>query len=197
MSLCAQEQDVFTAIIFHFQFHYPNTYSLDQSIQKMLNFILTAEALLQTLEEKAEMDMYLSSNDEEDMPTSSLKDKVIKNLPWLALGAGIIAACTCTALGSTILKECEVLSVFAQKMTSIMGSVMEKVPWPQPHHGEEGLWQTIAILATSVLVSCFQSTGINQGSETRYAVHMCTTNAIFKRTPFSNECHFSIWNRHA
>ena len=89
------------------------------------------------------------------MPKSSLKDKLMKNLPWLALGAGIIAACTCTALGSTILKECEMLSVFAQKMTSIMGSVMEKVPWPQPHHGEEGLWQTIAILATSVLVSFF------------------------------------------
>lgn len=77
---------------------------------------------------------------------------------WVVLGGAAIAiAAVCygishTAFGTWLAEECVGISTLIQKVSALVGGLMDKVPWPSPEHGAESIWQTITILFASVLV---------------------------------------------
>eukprot|EP00892_Ulva_mutabilis_P009068 jgi/Ulvmu1/6533/UM003_0166.1 len=71
-----------------------------------------------------------------------------------AAAVAIAAAVTLAAItpvGPWIAREVEIVGATVAKVTQVMAAIVEKIPWPQPVHGEEGLWETITILFTSVI----------------------------------------------
>lgn len=69
----------------------------------------------------------------------------------VALAAAITLAAV-SPLGPWIAREVEIVGAMVAKVSAVAGAILERIPWPQPVHGEEGLWETITILLTSVIV---------------------------------------------
>lgn len=88
------------------------------------------------------------------------KEAVKKGLPEplmraAAAAVALAAAVTLVAItpiGPWVAREVEIVGATVAKVTAVVGAIVEKIPWPQPVHGEEGLWETITILFTSVIV---------------------------------------------
>lgn len=100
----------------------------------------------------ADSDDDIGPDAEAAMAAAARAEKRRALLPYFALAAGLMAVFFLTPLGPWLSAEFEVVSVAAQKVSGVASAVMDKIPWPQPHHGEEGLYVTIAILMTSVIV---------------------------------------------
>jgi hypothetical protein len=109
--------------------------------------------------EKIDMD----SSFEEPSPRADMDDKKVAP-PWLKVMAAAVAlavsgyAIAQTPFGTWLAEEAAVTSVLIQKISAVVSSIMDKIPWPAPVHGAESIWETITILFASVLV---RSTGFS------------------------------------
>lgn len=109
---------------------------------------------------------YLEEDEAEDEEEAAGKRALPEPLMRAAAAAVALAAAVTlaaiTPIGPWIAREVEIVGAMVAKVSAVVGAVVEKIPWPQPVHGEEGLWETITILLTSVIVrrscSLFQVT---------------------------------------
>ena len=109
-----------------------------------------------TQEEIEKIDMEPIELDAESQAGASKPARYPDTLMRTIAAVGAIAAAvtlvSITPIGPWLAQEFAIVGATVAKVSALLKAIMERIPWPQPMHGEQGLWETITILFTSVIV---------------------------------------------
>lgn len=109
-----------------------------------------------TQEEIEKIDMEYIDFDSKSQEDASKPGQISETLMRTIAAVGAIAAAVTlvaiTPIGPWLADEFAIVGATVAKVSALIKAIMERIPWPQPMHGEKGLWETITILFTSVIV---------------------------------------------
>lgn len=94
----------------------------------------------------------LDGSDGEEATKKGLPEPLMRAAAAAVALAAAVTLAAITPVGPWIAREVEIVGAMVAKVTAVVAAIVEKIPWPQPVHGQEGLWETITILFTSVIV---------------------------------------------
>ena len=79
-------------------------------------------------------------------------DTLMRTIAAVGAIAAAVTLVAITPIGPWLADEFAIVGATVAKVSALLKAIMERIPWPQPMHGEQGLWETITILFTSVIV---------------------------------------------
>jgi hypothetical protein len=84
--------------------------------------------------------------------TSWYPETLTRTIAAVGAIAAALTLVAITPIGPWLADEFAIIGSAVAKGSALLKAIMERIPWPQPMHGEQGLWETITILFTSVIV---------------------------------------------
>jgi hypothetical protein len=93
-----------------------------------------------------------SESQEATSKVSKYPETLMRTIAAVGAVAAAVALVAITPIGPWLADEFAIIGATVAKISALLQAIMERIPWPQPMHGEQGLWETITILFTSVIV---------------------------------------------
>lgn len=137
-----------------------------------------------TQEEIEKIDMepieFESESQEDAAKPSKYPETLMRTVAAVGAVAAAVTLVAITPIGPWLADEFAIIGGTVAKISALLKAIMERIPWPQPMHGEQGLWETITILFTSVIVrtysasiTCALASAISQGFSTQTGFFAC------------------------
>lgn len=109
-----------------------------------------------TQEEIEKIDMepieFVSQSQDDASRPSRYPETLMRTVAAVGAIAAAVTLVAITPIGPWLADEFAIIGATVAKVSALLKAIMERIPWPQPMHGEQGLWETITILFTSVIV---------------------------------------------
>lgn len=127
-----------------------------------------AEATQEELEKIDMEPIEFESEAEADASTPrQIPEALMRTIAAVGALAAAVVLVAITPVGSWLVEEVAIVGATVAKVSALFAALVERIPWPQPVHGEQGLWETITILFTSVIVRCSPPVAAAAGGDAR------------------------------